>query len=495
MTTAYYQPLPEIARECSTLIELLQTRAEHEPDRRAYTYLLDGEAAEVSLTYRELDRQARAIGALLQSYGMKGERALLLYPPGIEFITAFFGCLYAGAIAVPAYPPDPSRLGRTLPRLQSLILDARAKVALTTSQIVTAAEPLLAQLPKSHTLKWVASDKVDEGLNSSWVKPSVCGDDLAFFQYTSGSTGSPKGVMLSNTNLLHNASLVYRAVEHSPRDKYISWLPTFHDMGFMAGVLEPLFAGIPVVLMSPIQFLQNPVRWLKAISRHRATTSGGPNFAYDLCARKITPQDCASLDLSSWSVAFNGAEPVRAETMERFTRVFEPCGFNREAFYPCYGLAEATLMVSGSRKSAPPVIRMVDPASLEQNRVVKDEFSGARSLVGCGRNLFDQKIVIANPETLTECQAGEVGEVWVSGPSVAQGYWNRPELTEETFNAYLSDKAEGPFLRTGDLGFFQGDELFITGRHKDLIIIRGRNHYPQDIEQTVEGSHMALRRE
>jgi 8-amino-7-oxononanoate synthase len=325
--------------------------------------------------------------------------------------------------------------------------------------------------------------------------PDVHGDTLAFLQYTSGSTGTPKGVMLTHANLLHNSASIAYAFEHTRSGNGVFWLPSYHDMGLIGGILQPLYIGQPNVLMSPMAFLQKPFRWLKAITRYRATIGGGPNFAYDLCVRKITPEQRSQLDLSSWNLAFNGAEPVRAETLDAFCRAFEPVGFRRTAFYPCYGMAEATLIVTGGFKAALPVVRTFDAEALENNHVVDalaDE-EGARELVGSGGKLLDQRIVIAHPEHMTTMPPDEVGEIWVFGPSVAQGYWNRPEETERTFRAYLKDTGEGPFLRTGDLGFMQDGELFITGRLKDLIIIRGLNHYPQDIEVTAEKSHPRLR--
>ncbi|MGB9181613.1 MAG: amino acid adenylation domain-containing protein, partial [Pyrinomonadaceae bacterium] len=458
----------------------------------AYTFLVDGEAAEVCLTYRELDQQARSVAAWLQSFKATGEHVLLLYPPGLEYIIAFFGCLYAGAVAVPAYPP---RLNRTLFRLQSIVADAQATVALTTTTILSRLQPLLAEAPYLETLRWLATDSLDSSLGSQWQKPCVSSDTLAFLQYTSGSTAAPKGVMVSHANLLHNEELIRLAFRQTSDSIIVGWLPLYHDMGLIGNVLQPLRLGASCVLMSPSLFLQRPVRWLEAISKYRATTSGGPNFAYDLCSNRVTPEQRATLDLSSWSVAFNGAEPVREETLDRFARTFESCGFRREAFHPCYGLAEATLIVSGGLKSGRQTIETVQTRMLDSHLVVETEAheTNSRRLVGCGEALLDQKIVIVQPESLTRCAPDEVGEIWVSGPSVTGGYWNRIEETERTFRAYLAETGEGPFLRTGDLGFLKDGELFVTGRLKDLIIIRGRNHYPQDIELTVEHSHPALR--
>jgi len=483
--------LSELPFEFSTLVEFLRWRALRQPEQKAYTFLLDGEVEEQHLTYGELDCQARAIAALLQNCVASGERALLLYPPGLEFIAAFFGCLYAGVVAVPAYPPQ---FNRPMPRLQAIVADAQATVALTTTQILSNGSRRFAHAPDLQAMRWLATDSVTGGLEDSWQETAVTSDTLAFLQYTSGSAGTPKGVMVNHGNLLHNEQMIQQAMQHTEKTIFVGWLPLFHDMGLIGNMIQPLYLGIPCILMSPMAFLQRPLRWLQAISRYKATTSGGPNFAYELCVRKITNPERATLDLSSWEVAFNGAEPVRAETLERFATAFEPCGFRREAFYPCYGMAETTLIVSGGLKVAPPVLQTVQGAALEQNRVVPagQEDVGAQKLVGCGQPLQDLQIVIAHPNTLTRCGSNEVGEIWVSGSSVAQGYWNRIEQTKHTFRAYLADTGEGPFLRTGDLGFLKSGELFITGRLKDLIVIRGRNHYPQDIEWTVEQSHPAL---
>ncbi|MBW4450085.1 MAG: fatty acyl-AMP ligase [Spirirestis rafaelensis WJT71-NPBG6] len=493
----------------SSLIDLLSYRALNQPNQIAYTFLVDGETEEVSLTYRELEEQARAIATILQSSTATGERALLLYPQGLEFITAFFGCLYAGVVAVPAYPP---RQNHSLLRLEAIVEDAQASVVLTTASVLSNASQQISQSPELAVLRWVATDEISINLTQVWQKPFVSGDTLAFLQYTSGSTGKPKGVIVSHENVLYNQKMIQHAMQHSEKTIFVGWLPLFHDMGLIGNMLQPLYLGIPCILMSPVAFLQRPVRWLQAISRYKATTSGGPNFAYDLCARKITPEQRAELDLSSWDVAFNGAEPVRAETMERFAAAFESCGFRTSAFYTCYGMAETTLIVSGGLKTALPVLTTVKADALEQNQVLEpacEENEAVQTLVGCGQTLLEQKIIIAHPETLKRCQPDEVGEIWVSGANVAQGYWQRPIETQNTFQAYLADthvsvseagrdgaqagRSPGPFLRTGDLGFMKNGELFVTGRLKDLIIIGGRNHYPQDIELTVEKSHPALR--
>lgn len=483
----------------SNLVELLRHRARCQPEDIAYTYLVDGENEQVHITYKELDRQARAIGAWLEEHNLVGQRALLLYPAGLEFIVAFFGCLYAGVIAAPVYPP---RRNRSLLRIQAIADDAEARVALTTETVFNRVMPLIDETPHLKQLDWLPTCQVPDSMEDRWTMPDVHGDTLAFLQYTSGSTGTPKGVVLNHANLVHNSALISHSFEHTRSGKGVFWLPSYHDMGLIGGILQPLYIGCPNVLMSPMSFLTKPYRWLSAISRFRGTTSGGPNFAFDLCVRKITPEQRKTLDLSSWRVAFNGAEPVRAETLDAFAEAFEPCGFRREAFYPCYGLAEATLIVSGGFVHRPPVVRAFDADGLTRGEVIDTEAdeAGTRELVGCGENLPDQRIVIVDPKTLTPAAPGKIGEIWVHGPSVAQGYWNQPEATENTFRARLKTAAtagangqESPFLRTGDLGFLQDGELFVTGRLKDLIIVHGVNYYPQDIERTVQQSHPRLR--
>ena len=474
----------------ATLIDVLRDRAEALPEQRAYTFLLDGESDAQHLTYGELDLRARAIAALLQSRDLTGQRALLLYPPGLDYIAAFFGCLYASVVAVPAYPPQSSR---PMPRIQAIATDAQAAVVLTTSAILAQLDQRLAQAPALAALAWLATDAGATESAPLWQGPAIDGATLAFLQYTSGSTATPKGVMLTHGNLLHNSALIHQAFGHSPSSRGVIWLPPYHDMGLIGGILQPLYGAFPVTLLSPVSFLQRPLRWLEAISEYGGTTSGGPNFAYELAVRRSTPEQRAALDLSRWTVAFTGAEPIRPATLERFAEAFAPAGFRREAFYPCYGLAEATLIVTGGRLADPPVIASFDADALTRHRVVETTAEDSRALVGCGAAFGQQQLAIADPETGASCAPGTVGEIWVRGPSVAQGYWGQPEASQATFGARLADTGAGPFLRTGDLGFLHDGQLFITGRSKELIIIRGRNHYPQDIELTVETSHPALR--
>lgn len=363
----YFDYLIDTEHEVSTLVDLLRYRAQNQSDQTAYIFLQDGETETTQLTYQELDRQARAIAYQLQSMNATGSRALLLYPAGLDFIAAFFGCLYAQVVAVPAYPP---RRNQNMSRLQAIVKDAEATIALTTTFLLDNIKEHESKNPELSELQWLTTDNIASDLAQGWQKPVVSSHTLAFLQYTSGSTGTPKGVMVSHGNLLHNLTLIHKCFADTPKSRGVSWLPPYHDMGLIGGVLEPLYVGAPMILMPAVAFIQKPLRWLQAISQFQATTSGGPNFAYELCTQKITPEQLASLDLSNWELAFTGAEPVRAETLEQFAATFEPCGFRKEAFHPCYGMAETTLIVSGGLKAVSPIVRHVDGEALEKNRVV-----------------------------------------------------------------------------------------------------------------------------
>ncbi|WP_170107892.1 non-ribosomal peptide synthetase [Micromonospora echinospora] len=472
----------------TTLVWLLRWRAAHQPDRLGYVFLGD-DGAEEALTYADLDRRARLIAAQLRQADIGvGERALLLYPPGAEFLAALFGCLYAGVVAVPTFPPNPMRLDRTMPRLLATVADAAPAVALTTAPLLTLAEGLAPAATAFGQIRWIATD--GPAGETDWLPPPVDGDALAVLQYTSGSTGRPKGVMLSHGNLLHNSRLIRHFFGTTADSRGMSWLPPYHDMGLIGGLLQPMFGGFPVWLMSPLDFLRQPLTWLELLSQHRITVSGGPNFAYDLCVSKTTARQRERLDLSAWQVAFNGAEPVRHATMRRFAEAFAPAGFQTEAFLPCYGLAEATLIVTGGRASS--TAGDVDRAALARGEVTPTD-DPTRRLVSCGPSAPDQQIEIIDPDTSRRCPPDQVGEVWLRGPSVAHGYWGRPDDSREVFRARITDDPDNDYLRTGDLGFLRNGELVVTGRLKDLIIIRGRNLYPQDIEATAERAHTALR--
>lgn len=477
-----------------TLVEICQWRALHQPQEQIYTFLVD-EKESASMTYAELDSKARTIAAHLQSLRVVGERALILYPPGMEYIVAFFGCLYAGVVAVPAYPPH---MNRSVSRLLAIIEDAKPKVILTDTHTLADITRRFSQISLLEQSHWIATDTLEASLADMWVQPHISGDSLAFLQYSSGSTNAPKGIMLSHKNLLHNVAAASKRTQTSFVSRGITWLPPYHDMGLIGCIIQPLQVGFPVVLMSPFSFLQRPFRWLHAISRYRGTHSAAPNFAYTLCVDKITPEERASLDLSCWEMALFGAEPINAETLNRFAETFAPCGFKREALYPAYGLAEATLFVTGGSLQAEPIVKTFSKKDLLLKHVVpasSPNNSDAKAFVGCGHPLEDQQLLIVDPQTLQRCSPDQIGEIWVAGSSIAQGYWNKPEESTRDLQAFLHDTNEGPFLRTGDAGFLQDGELFISGRLKDLIIIRGDNYFPQDIEITAGKSHPFLRQE
>lgn len=476
--------------EPHNLVHLLRHRAVHQTHQSAFTFLNDGDREEVSLTYGELDQQARSIAALLQTRSNPEDRVLLLYAPGLEYLAAFFGCLYAGTIAVPTYPP---RRNQTLRSMLSIAADSQATIALTTASILSQVQSSVAQESDLKSLSWLSTDALPAELGRQWQEPAIDSKTLAFLQYTSGSTALPKGVKVSHGNLLANHRMMRDSYDHPAHAPFVSWLPLFHDMGLIGNVLQSVYLGVRCILMSPLMFLQKPFRWLQAISRYKAYVSGGPNFAYDLCTRRITIEQRATLDLSHWGVAFNGSEQVRSDTLERFSKCFEPSGFRAEAFAPCYGLAEATLFVAGNFRESKPRILNLQGSALEHNCVaLASPGDQEHAVVSCGYQQRGQLVAIVNPETLLRCRPDEVGEIWVSGPNVAQGYWDRLEETEHSFRAFTLDSAEGPFLRTGDLGFLRDEQLFVTGRLKDLIVIDGSNHYPQDIEQTVAQSHPSI---
>ena len=477
----------------TNLVDRLSYWGQHTPDAIAYYYLVDGEEEEEYVTYGELDRRASAIAAKLAAIGMRGERALLLYPPGLDFICGFFGCMYAGAIPVPAYPP---RRNRNMNRIEAIADDAQAKVALTVASVLGRVADTLESTPRLQQLTWLATDDLSEKLADECPPLSVADESVAFLQYTSGSTGTPKGVVITHRNLMNNCRLIATAFDFTRSGCGASWLPCYHDMGLLGGVLTPMFYGRYNVLFSPMAFLLKPVRWLRAIDRYSITMSGGPNFAYALCNEKITDEECEGLDLNTWDLAFNGAEPVRAETMEAFTRKFAPYGFRAETHYPCYGMAESTLFITGGYKNKPPVVKAFDNNALAADTIkpMTNGTRGGRKLVGCGHARTNEELIIVDPETCTKAPQDRVGEIWVRGPSIGQGYWNKPEISEEVFQAKLNDGSNGSgWLRTGDLGFVHQQELYVTGRLKDLIIIRGVNRYPQDIELTVENTDGVLR--
>jgi 8-amino-7-oxononanoate synthase/acyl carrier protein len=473
----------------SDLVRVLQHWAKVRPDNPAF-YFTDGENfnQDQCLTFGQLDSAAKHLAGYLQKHNAQGQRVLLVYPPVLDFVIGFFGCLYAGATAVPAFPPRRNRKGQ---RIHGIAHDCQVQLALTTENVRQQIES------DDNWVEWesisiIASNALPADFSSQWKQPSISPEDLAVLQYTSGSTGSPKGVMLSHANLVRNVELILVAFHATQSSIGVSWLPAYHDMGLVGGILAPIFMGRPAVLMSPMSFLQNPIRWLKTIAHYKGTTCGGPNFAYQLCVDKISRKESAGLDLSSWKTAFNGAEPVRASTLTQFSERFAENRFNPAAFLPCYGMAETTLIVTGGPQPDPPVFQKFDAKQLDMGKVVpSDSDSNSRELVGSGAILPGEELVIVDAATSRALPADEIGEIWVRSPSVGQGYWQREEETQATFGALLAD-GSGPFLRTGDLGFIYDNQLFVAGRLKDMIIVRGVNRYPQDIEQTAEQAHKIM---
>ncbi len=474
-----------------SLGDLMRRRAAVDPALVLYTFLEDGEARERSMTAAGLEADARRIGRTLARLARPGTRVVLLFEDGLDYITGLFGCLEAGLVAVSGVHPAAPRSAE---RLLGILRDCGASVVLGQARVLAEYQRALDAELDDFDLRWVASDTIRPGPAASALVVPAAGDSLALIQYTSGSSRAPRGVMLTHRNILHNLQGQVTAFGYRSGDTGVSWLPFSHDMGLIGCVLMAIFGGGRCVLLSPSHFLEDPLRWLRAIARYRATLSGGPNFAYDLCARRAEAVGLGSLDLSCWTVAVSGAEPVRADVLRRFSRAFAPAGFDAAAIHPSYGLAEATLLVSSGSRDAPYRTRHLDKGELGRNvaRPVDAQAPGGVELVGCGRGLPDQSLAIVDPVTLSPRLPGTIGEIWVAGPSVSKGYFDRPDDNSAYFTGDCGDGC-GPYLRTGDLGFLLGGELYVTGRLRDLLVIRGRNYYPQDLEHSAETSHPALR--
>jgi len=472
-----------------TLVEILRDRALRQGQDLLYRFL-HGEK-ESLLTYQQVDELARSIAATLLQHCSPGDRALIIYPPGLDYIVALFACMYARIIAVPSYAPRPNR---PLTRLESIISNSEPKVVLTTRSLLDSPKSIFRQADGPLAkLPMFATDDIPLDVSAEVPLDAILPETPIILQYTSGSTAFPKGVTLTHGNIVHNTAAIQKNFPLDTSSSTVFWLPPYHDMGLIGGILQPLSTGFPVTLMSPVAFLQRPARWLQAISKYHATCSGGPNFAYDLCVRRISDDEVDELDLSSWKVAFNGAEPIRKQTLDEFSEKFERCGFDRRAFHPCYGLAESTLMATGMDRFGTGIqFKAVSRAALEKDEAKPPASSDDESwLVSSGHPAGNQDVRIIDPGTSEPVPDGRVGEVWIKGPSVAAGYWARPNETEETFQARLAN-GDGPYLRSGDLGFLHDGQLYITGRIKDLIIIRGQNYYPHDLEFTAQRSHPAL---
>lgn len=482
----------------STITEIVVGHAEREPDRQAFVFLPDpGKPWGKPLTYGALDRDSRSIASWLADH--RAERVLLLYPPGLDFVRGLLGCLYAGAVAVPSSLPEGHR--PNMRRVARIVRDAELSVILTDS----ASQPGIAEWLDREGLTHIRAVATDvDGLGDPGRQPAAGDPDaLALLQYTSGSTSEPKGVMISHQNLVHNASAIGKALGSSRHTRFGGWLPHYHDLGLMGMLLQPLYHGGTCVFMSPMSFLKRPHLWLETIDKHDLHMSGGPNFAYELCTRRLTDQQIAGLDLSRWRVAVNGAEPVRAATLREFARRLAPAGFRERTLFPCYGMAEATLLVCGDRPDRAPVIHRVRVAGLERGELVpaEDATDGIRELVSSGR-VADLDVRVIDPVTSKSVVDGRVGEIWLRGGSVAVGYWRQEDATRRTFQAVVNDEASGEnggegdagggYLRTGDLGVIQDGELYVTGRIKDVLVVQGRNLYPQDIEGEVRSVHPAF---
>jgi acyl-CoA synthetase (AMP-forming)/AMP-acid ligase II len=473
-----------------TVVSLLAMRAEQEPETIAYSFVSDGN--EQWITYGELDRRARAVGCMLAGRRLEGAPVLLLYPSGIDYLTAFFGCLYAGVIAVPAYPPSQTRLENSQCWLATIARDAMPAAALMPGMAGSSLPALYRAIPDLSQLRVLFTDDLPE---DRWWRPVVTApESIGVLQYTSGATSVPKGVALTHRNLISDSQIVSRAFGHSQQDRGVIWLPPYHGMGLVSGIIQPLYDGFPATLMSQADFLRRPLSWLEEISRIGATISGGPNSAYDLCVRKTSEGERAELDLSRWRVAFNGSEPVHVETMEKFAHAFRISGFHPEAFYPCYGLTENTPLVAGGVPWVKGSTRSFDALGLRRGIAIPGAAgAGSRRVVSCGSAAGDQRVLIVDPGTGVERAPGEIGEIWVAGDSAARSYWRRPEETRTMLLARLAYTGEGPFVRSGDLGFVLDDQLYVMGRIKDLIVTGDQSYYPQDIERTAERSSPVLR--
>lgn len=457
--------------------------AKHTPNRLAFRFLQERDTPEVTVTFVDLEKRAMAMAAYLQERGLSGKRVMLCYPFGVHFVYAFLACLYANVIPMPISLP---RFNRENTALEQLVLSAKPSVFLSTKSVV---DQVITKWDTTHNLRsipWIATDSLDLTLYQGWEPQAKKGEDIALIQFTSGSTSQPKGVVISHNNIMANQVMIQKAFEHQPGISTVGWLPMYHDMGLIGNMMQGLYVGYTITLLSPVSFIQKPIRWLQAISDYQAVSSGGPNFAYSHCVNRISIEDTESIDLSSWTLAFNGSEPIHAQTLDLFSEKFSILGFKKTAFYPCYGLAEATLIVSGGFKSAEPITLTCDTELLKTGQIKSASISeNSTTLVGSGHSLLEGDLHIVNPEYQIILPDGEIGEIWISGKNVAKGYWSQDTFDTAAFTKKIKNK-DGSFYATGDLGALINGELFVTGRIKELIIIAGKNHYPQDLELTVK---------
>ncbi|MER5424550.1 fatty acyl-AMP ligase [Streptosporangium roseum] len=471
-----------------SFVERVRAQADRCGHERSYTFVEDrrGELTESRLTFAEIDTRARSTGAWLAGRRAADQTALLLYPAGLEFLTAFLGCLYSRVIAVPS--PLPQTDPRALERAEGIIKDADVRFVLTDSANQAMLTRWLRDVGLDGAVECVATDTLDLPGPEEWAMPEIGPDTLAYMQYTSGSTSEPRGVMLTHANLLHNEEEIWRAIGSPEEGVGVGWLPHYHDMGLIGMLLQPIYAGGDLYFASPIAFVMRPALWMEMISRYRAGYTVAPNFAYEWCAGRVTDGQAAGLDLSSLRFALNGAEPVRTGTLRAMTGRFGAAGFSEKAWAPAYGMAEATLVVTATPLGHGPLIRRFDTDALERHEAVPAP--DGVELVGCGRPI-SMTVRIVDPETHAVLPDGSVAEIWVRGASVARGYWQRAEASRDAFGGRTAD-GDGPFLRTGDLGFMLDGELYVTGRSKDVVIVNGRNLYPQDLEEAAREAHPSL---
>lgn len=476
----------------ATLVELLLQQARAQPDRAAFTFLRE-EGEPLCWTYAQLATRAEAVAAEVSARVAPGARVLLLYPQGLDYLAALLGCMWAGVLAIPVQPPGKHRAKLALPKLEAIAADGGVALACSVAEMVGEMRAVVGESETLARVPWLATDELSAHVGAPVPLPAF--EQVAYLQYTSGSTSTPKGVRITHANLAYNLYDFDGDYGHDADTVVVSWLPTFHDLGLVYGAFLPLYKGAHGVLLDPLHFLRDPMAWLRAIAHYGGTHAPAPNFAFDLCVARSTPESRAALDLSRWKVALNGAEPIRYETEARFVEAFAASGVSWRTISHAYGMSESTAVIAKEPVGTEPVFLDVDAAELEQHRVraVEATASGARRLAGCGVTTNQTVVRIVDPDTLATCPPDGVGEIWVGGPTRADGYWNQPEASEQTFRAFTSDTGEGPFLRTGDLGFVARGQVFVTGRHKDMIIIRGENHYPQDLEWSVQQAHPAVR--
>ncbi len=479
-----------------TLLKVFNYHLNQTPDKILYRFLPNGEEESDSRTYQELYKRSEVIASNILEHTNPGDRVLLLYPSSLEFIDAFLGCLLAGVIAVPAFPPQGKR---RIGRLEKIASDCKASLILTTDIIFSKSYKWFNDEVFSD-IQWVRTDKLEKSCIADF--PDIYGDTIAFLQYTSGSTGDPKGVIVDHSNIIDNSEIFKKCFHCTPETKGISWLPIYHDMGLIGNIIQALYVGFELFIMPPTAFIQKPIRWLRLISENKITISCAPNFAYDLCTNQIKEEDLEGFDLSSWRVAINGSEPIRPKTMNQFAARFESYGFKKTTLFPGYGMAEATLVISGCGFDVEPTVLELDKSQLYEGKLkivnALNNDIEAVQLMGNGSVQEGLKAIIVDPNTKKKCKKDEIGEVWIRGKSVAKGYWNKKDVSNDIFNAYTryangkENLNHGPYLRTGDMGFFHGNEIYISGRLKEMMIFNGVNHFPQDIERTVQYSHSDL---